>query len=153
LKLAAALLLGCALGAASAQEPAARPIDLKFREVEVRDAFRIIARLAGRNLLLAPEVKGKVTMDLTGVDPLKAIDLIAAVNRYEVLVKDGVTVVGDPATMAHVRGAGAMQIIPLRYGNAAELAEKLSKLFKGKLEILADPRTNSLLISRPGAGK
>ncbi|MBI3891506.1 MAG: hypothetical protein HY303_08260 [Candidatus Wallbacteria bacterium] len=126
----------------------AKPVDLRFREVEVRDVFRIIARLAGRNVLLAPEVKGRITIDLTGVDPLKALDLIAAVNRYEVVVKDGVTVIGDPATLSFVRGPGAMHIVPLRYGNAVELADKLTKLYKGKLEVLADVRTNSLLIRR-----
>lgn len=151
--LAAALglvLAGCLACSVFAQPAPRKSVDLRFRDVEIRDVLQIVARLASRNLLMGREVRGRLTMDLTGVDPIKAIHLIAAVNRYEVLYKDGILIVGDPATISFIRGAGEVEVVPLAYGNAVELADKLAKLYKGKLEISADPATNSLLIVRPG---
>lgn len=125
-------------------------VDLKFREVELPDVFRLVARLANRNILVGREVKGKFTMDLKQVEPLKAIDLVAAVNRFQVIEKNGILIVGSPETVDSVLGPAPVETIPLRYGDAADLAEKLSRLYKGKLDIVADLRTNSLLIRKLG---
>lgn len=148
--LSGAIAFGAPGAATVPAVPAPGAVDIRFQDVDVRDAFRLLARLAGRNILLGREVRGRLTLDLTGVDPIKSIDLIAAVNRYEVLVRDGILVVGEAQTLAFVRGTGTLEILPIRYGNAVELADRLSKLYKGKLEITADPRSNSILIMRPG---
>ncbi len=143
-----ALALVFLLAGGAASLSADPGIDLRFQDVEISSVFRVISRLAGKNILLGKEVRGKITLDLSDVDPMQAIHLVAAVNKHKVLVRNNIVIVGNPETIAFVRGAGNVKIIPLRYGDAAELAEKLNRLYKGKIEVVADERTNSLLITR-----
>ena len=99
-----------------AHGPAApRPkINLQVRQADLRDVFVIIARFAKVNVLVSKEVKGKVSLELVGVDYLRAMDAIARLNGYEILLRDGVVCVGDKEAIRRVRGRGFSQVLTLK---------------------------------------
>ena len=123
-----------------------KKINLQVRDAELRDVFIIIARFAGVNILLSREVKGKITLELYGVDYLRALDVIARLNKYQVLVKDNVICIGDKDAIARVRGSGTSRVFTLNHSDPESTAKILRKIYKD-FEVMTDARTNSIVIA------
>lgn len=120
-------------------------INLQVRQADLRDVFIIIARFARVNVLLSREVKGKISLELVGVDYLRAMDAIARLNGYEILLKDGIVCIGDEDAIRRVRGQGVSEVLTLNHADPEAMAKLLRKVHKD-LEVMTDPRTNSIVI-------
>lgn len=72
------------------QAPAARPmihrgrrVDLDFKEVELADVFRLLADAGGVNIVVADDVKGKLTLRLRRVPWDQALDTVVKVKKLK----------------------------------------------------------------------
>jgi type IV pilus assembly protein PilQ len=65
-----------------------RKIDLDFKEVDLADVFRLLADVGGVNIVIADDVKGKVTLRLRRVPWDQALATVVKVKRLE-LEQDG----------------------------------------------------------------
>ena len=127
-------------------EAASRPkINLQVRQADLRDVFVIIARYAKVNVLVSKEVQGKVNLELVGVDWLRAMDAIARLNGYELAMRDNIVCIGDAEAIRRVRGRGVAEILTLNHADPEAMAKILRKIDE-KLEVMTDPRTNSIVI-------
>lgn len=125
--------------------PRRRPITLTVRDVEVRDVLLLLARAAKVNVLISPQVKGKMATELHDIDPLEAMGLVARINGYRAAVVQRVVCVGPAADIDDLRGGGEIAVIQLRSAKSADVAALVSKLYKD-LEIIEDPATNSIIV-------
>lgn len=74
-------------------------IDMSFRQAEVEDVFRAIAKAGGMNLLTGRDVSGKVTLDLENVSLMTALDTVARLTGLAYVVIDDIVIVATPATI------------------------------------------------------
>lgn len=74
-----------------------RPIDLDVRDADLVAVFRLLSTAGGVNLVLAPEVRGKVTLRLHQVPWDQAMAVIA--RAYQLVIeRDGAVYLVKPRT-------------------------------------------------------
>ena len=121
-------------------------ITLNFKDADLRNILRMIARSAQVNIIAGPEVRGSVTMELNKVGWEQALGLVLNVNGYTYL-KEGniirVVSAGDaekePLTVV---------VIPLSYAKSDEVAVIIKPLLtpeRGKIQ--SDARANVIIIN------
>lgn len=141
-----------------------RPIDLAFRELDAKDALRvIITDLLGRDSIIEPEVTGAVTLnvsgDLSNQDLYDVLDALCTVHgwslesRGEALVvrsgkyRTGTSVAPILSTrVANPSIQPGVRIFPVRYVKPQEIGEVLKPLLSqggalvlaGRLVVAAD---------------
>jgi len=121
-------------------------ITLNFKNADLRNILRMIARSAGINIIAGPEVKGSVTMELNKVRWEQALSLVLNVNGYTYL-KEG-NVIRVVSTENIDKEPLTVAVIPLNYAKAAEIVTIIKPLLtpeRGKVE--SDPRANVLIIN------
>ncbi|MCM2276754.1 MAG: type IV pilus secretin PilQ [Oligoflexia bacterium] len=151
-------------------------ITLQVRDMEAVDIFRLIGEASGFNIILAPEVKGTVTLSLVSVPWDQALDVvlqtlklgaernnnILRVMSLENLTREKIEEV--KASMAAKAAAPKItRVFPVSYANLEDLA-KIIQTLQGESAseaanaaamggggtnartIIADKRTNSLIV-------
>ena len=56
---------------------------LKNREIDVRDIFQMIARVARVNLIFDKEVRGKTSIEVKSIAPLRCLELMCLANGFK----------------------------------------------------------------------
>jgi len=121
-------------------------ITLNFKDADLRDILRMIARSAQVNIIAGPEVRGSVTMELNKVGWEQALSLVLNVNGYTYLKE------GNVIRIVSVGNADkeplAVAVIPLSYAKSDEIATIIVPLLtpdRGKVQ--SDSRANVLIIN------
>ncbi len=141
-----------------------KSISLKFQNIEVRSLLQILAQFAGLNLVVSDGVTGTISLNLKDVPWEEALQIvlmskglgkrqmgnilyiapvaeIAAQDEQEALAKKANQQVA-PLKIAY---------IPLNYAKALETTKMLTSgsvdLFSARGSIVADERTNTLIVS------
>ena len=125
---------------------AAELISLNYKDGDLRNILRLIARVSGINLVAGPDVQGKVTIELKDVQWEHALALVLGANGYT-YVREGNIVRVVSSALAE-REPLAVGIIPVNYAKAEELLPVLRPLLtpeRGKVE--SDQRANVLVIT------
>jgi hypothetical protein len=95
-------------------------ISIDLKDVDVRDALRLIAKKNGMNLVFHRRVAGRVTVQLKNVDPGEAMKIVARANDLH-LEPDGncflVVRIGD---ITEVTGKTDHVVVPLRFLEAED---------------------------------
>lgn len=118
-----------------------KPIDLKVRDVDAADVFRLIGEASGFNIVLSDDVKGKLTLSLENVPwdealevVLKILGLTAERNRNIlriVSVKNYTQEKLDEARANEVVNAAKPRItrvFPISYASLDDLAQVITKM-------------------------
>jgi type II secretory pathway component GspD/PulD (secretin) len=74
-------------------------IDMSFKQADVEDVFRTIAKAGGMNLLTGRDVSGKITLDLENVSIMTALDTVARLTGYAYVVVDDIVIVATSDTI------------------------------------------------------
>jgi type IV pilus assembly protein PilQ len=169
-------LLGLALAAglasaALAQQPSAMKqvglvrtgagtFTIDVEGADVRTVLRAIAEFSGRNIVVAPNVKGTVRMALRDVGWQEALRTILRSNGLDYIDDGGILRVDEASKLQQEivdresSRAKALELIPLEtrlirlnYANAAELQGALAASLTRRGTIQTDRRTNALIIT------
>ncbi|MEJ7599437.1 MAG: hypothetical protein WKG01_16135 [Kofleriaceae bacterium] len=70
-----------------------KAIDLDFQRAEIHDVFRMLAETGGVNVVIAEQVRGRVTIKLRRVAWDRALCAIAAVHQLAVTAEDNILLV------------------------------------------------------------
>ncbi|HLI29655.1 MAG TPA: type IV pilus secretin PilQ [Terriglobia bacterium] len=82
-------------------------ISLDLRDVDIRDFFRLIHRVSGLNLVVDPNVAGKITMVMDDVPWDQALDIVLKNNGLGKTVEDGVVRIAKEQTLTAEASAQA----------------------------------------------
>ncbi|GEM_PF-1281248 len=121
-------------------------ISLNYKNGDLQNILRLIARVSGVNLVAGPDVRGTVTIELHDVYWEQALNLVLSANGYT-YVRDGNILRVVSADQVEKEPL-AIVIIPINYAKAAELLPVLTPLLtasRGKIE--SDERVNALIIT------
>ncbi len=145
---------------AAARKYSGEPISVNLKDVDLRDFFRLIHEISGLNIVLDPSVKGTVTLVLDDVPWDQALDVVLQNNGLGRSLQGNVLRVATLEALrkeateqrAHA-DAQALAVDKvtvsrfLSYARAKDLVPTLKKLLTRRGDVLADERTNALIIS------
>jgi len=135
------------------------PISVNLKDVDLRDFFRLIHEISGLNVVLDPAVKGSLTIVLDEVPWDQALDIVLQNNGLDKQLKGNVlriatrnTLKAEAESVRDLEKAqnDATQPVTvtrvLSYAKATTLTPTLKKFLSSKGDILADDRSNQLII-------
>ena len=103
-------------------------INLSLRDSDVKQVLRMFADKAGLNIIFDSSVKGSVTLDLVNVSLNDAFKLVLKISGLTYYLDDNTLVIMSvSAAMNESFAAKEMTILPVRYVDAAKIAEFLNK--------------------------
>lgn len=136
------------------------PISVNLKNVDLQDFFRLIHEISGLNVVVDPNVKGTLTLVLDNVPWDQALDIVLKNNDLGDQLDGNVLRIATKATMqkeaeeakdlarAQVEAADLVTTTrTLSYAKASDVVETLKKFLSPRGVILADNRTNTLVIS------
>src|SRR5579859_1017682 len=135
------------------------PISVNLKDVDLRDFFRLIHEISGLNVVLDPAVKGSLTIVLDEVPWDQALDIVLQNNGLDKQLNGNVLRIATQDTLKRealsVRDVGKAQSDAIRpvsvtrvlsCTKASSLTTTLNKVLTERGEILADERSNQLII-------
>jgi type IV pilus assembly protein PilQ len=152
--------------AAAASAPAStgkrytgEPISVNLKDVDLKDFFRLIHEISGLNVVLDPGVAGNLTIVLDDVPWDQALDIVLANNNLDRQLDGNVLRIARVDTIRKEAEAKRAQLdavalaVPkvtvtrfLSYAKSDDVVPTLKKFISARGEIIADKRTNSLII-------
>ncbi len=135
------------------------PISLDLKDADIKDVFRTISQLTQLNIVVDPEVRGTVTVQLEDVPWDQALDLILKQNGLGYVLENNIMRIAttaklqaeqsDRARLSEARQAAEPTrtvIKKLSYAKAAELTPTIKSVMSRRGDIVVDTRTNTLII-------
>lgn len=150
-----------------------KPISLDFQDADIRSVLRLISEISGHNLVIDPDVKGKVTITLHKKVPWdQALEIILKTNRLAMKMEGNIIRVGTRKSFTQEEEALfriiqakqktkqlekkslplKTEIISVNYARAVKMKDQLTPMLSKSEElmeppsIIVDERTNSLII-------
>ncbi|MFZ0640841.1 MAG: type IV pilus secretin PilQ [Candidatus Acidiferrales bacterium] len=136
------------------------PISVNLKNVDLQDFFRLIHEISGLNVVVDPSVKGTLTLVLDNVPWDQALDIVLKNNDLDKELDGNVLRIATKETMkkeadeakdlakAQIEAADVITTTRvLNYAKAGDLVATIKKFLSSRGDVLADPRTNTLIIS------
>lgn len=118
---------------------------IEFRQAELKNVLKLLAKAGGYNLILPEDMAGWVNLSFANIALQDAIKSILKVNSYSYAMENDIMRVGKPDEF---KGGTDLQAItvPLKYATAKTLAENVKSLLSDKGTVTAEERTNTLSV-------
>jgi type IV pilus assembly protein PilQ len=135
------------------------PISVNLKDVDLRDFFRLIHEISGLNVVVDPAVKGSLTIVLDDVPWDQALDIVLKNNDLDKQLDGNVLRIATKETLkreaeqnrelakAQTEAADVVTTTRvLSYAKASDMVPTLKKFLSSRGDILADSRSNTLII-------
>ena len=132
---------------------------MNLKDVDLRDFFRLIHEISGLNVVVDPSVKGTLTIVLDDVPWDQALDIVLHNNDLDKQLEGNVLRIATKDTSQERSGrkSGPCERASrsrgychhnrrLSYAKATLIAATLKKFLSSRGDILADDRSNTLII-------
>ncbi|HYG68573.1 MAG TPA: type IV pilus secretin PilQ, partial [Anaeromyxobacteraceae bacterium] len=136
-----------------------RRITLDFHDIEIRNLLRLIADVSKKNMVVADDVSGKVTVSLRNVPWDQALDLVLksrGLGKEEMGNVIRIARLEDIAKEQEARAKAAeaakpliplkVRLIPVNYARAGEIATRVKDVLTERGTVSTDERTNVLIV-------
>ncbi|MGH7323416.1 MAG: secretin N-terminal domain-containing protein, partial [Candidatus Rokuibacteriota bacterium] len=143
-----------------------RFVVLNFDNADIETVVHAASEIAGFNYVLAPDVRGKVTVQTSGRIPQEDVfgvllailevhgfTAVKSGNLYKIVRIEGAreravpTIVGGVPDQTRVGDEIITQIVPVRYSTATDLGALLRPLISSRGTMIAHRETNVLVIT------
>lgn len=129
------------------------PISLSLRDSDVKQVLRMFADKAGLNIIFKENVNGTVTMDLVNVPLNSAFNMVLETSDLAYVLENNTLIITSAGDDSNV-SKQPMTVLPVKYVNAATLAEFLNKNIFGVKRpgyssqsiVTTNPATNEIII-------
>jgi type IV pilus assembly protein PilQ len=118
---------------------------MEFREVDIKDILRQLAKQYSLNIVFSESVKGLVTVQLNNVSIEQALDSIITVNGFAYTKKENVYKVTSQEEAA--REGKQTKLFKLNNADALKMKDTLSKVISTDGSIEADTRSNAIVVT------
>jgi type II secretory pathway component GspD/PulD (secretin) len=130
-------------GQAFASEQGSKPlVSMEFKDADIQNVLRILAKQAGLNMIVGEEIKGKVTVSFVDVTLEEALKQILASQGYVYVKTDNIIRVTVQEKLDMIT-----RTFTLKYANAEEVKVSLGTMLSAKGKVEVDKRTNTLIIT------
>jgi type IV pilus assembly protein PilQ len=146
-------------GAPQKREYTGRRITLDFHDIEIRNLLRLIADVSKKNIVVADDVSGKVTVALRNVPWDQALDLVLKTKGLDKEEMGNVIRVAKIEEIAKEQTARAeaqkarapliplkVRIIPVNFARSADVSARVKDVLTERGTVTTDDRTNVLIV-------
>jgi type IV pilus assembly protein PilQ len=136
-----------------------RKVDFNVKDIDIKNLLGAVAEISKRNIILADDVKGTVTIKLRNVPWDQALDIILkskALGREDIgnIIRvapiDTLRKEQRDAAEAYKNRQAAeplkVRLIPVNYARATELTAQLKDALSDRGSVTVDTRTNTLIV-------
>jgi type IV pilus assembly protein PilQ len=136
------------------------PYDFSFKNADISNILKFIAKISGLNMVIDPDVTGRFTCELVQVPWDQALELILKVNGLDMIQEGNILRIGkveklanEAKTRQQLREAreqeGNLEFSTrtLSYAKVKDVQPLLKKQMSPRGEMVVDERTNTLIIS------
>jgi len=147
------------LGAPGQKQYTGQRITLDFHDIDIRNLLRLLADVSKKNIVVADDVTGKITVALRNVPWDQALDIVLAskglgkqevgnvirVAKYDVIAKE------EAAKLEAVKNRQILlplkvRIIPVNFSTASDLSKQMKDVLTDRGTVSVDERTNVLIV-------
>jgi type IV pilus assembly protein PilQ len=146
-------------GGGAAKKYSGEPISVNLKDVDLKDFFRLIHEISGLNVVLDPAVRGTLTLVLDDVPWDQALDIVLQNNNLDKQLQGNVLRIATKDTLkreaetardlAKAQTEAVATVTATRqlsYAKASALRDTLRRFLSSRGDILADDRSNVLII-------
>jgi len=136
-----------------------KKISLDLQDADLITVMRLFAEVANLNIILAPDVKGKVTVRMVKIPWDQAMDIILRMNGLGYVLEENILRIASTADLTkesedQFRAKESKKkaedlvtrVVSINYTAAKTLEPTLKKSLSPRGETVADERTNTLII-------
>ncbi len=136
-----------------------RRISLDLQDADLVNVLRLFAEVANLNMILSPEVKGKVTVRMVNIPWDQAMDIILRMNGLGYALEDNIIRIASVSALTKEaeeeskakeakRKAEDLltRIVSINYAKARDIDPTLKKSLSARGETVVDDRTNTIII-------
>lgn len=136
-----------------------RKISLDLQDADLVNVLRLFAEVANLNIILAPDVRGKVTVRMVNIPWDQAMDIILKMNGLGYALDDNILRIASVAALTkeaedESRAKEAKKkaedlitrIVSINYATAKSIEGTLKKSLSARGETVVDERTNTIII-------
>jgi len=140
-----------------------RRISLDLQDADIVNVLRLFGELANLNLILSPDVKGKVTVRLVNIPWDQAMEIILKMNGLGYTIEDNILRIATMSALAREADEEMKtkeskkkaedlitRIIPINYSEAGKIEGTIKKSLSARGETVVDARTNTLIVKDIG---
>jgi type IV pilus assembly protein PilQ len=139
-----------------------KKISLDFQDADIVPIFRLLADISGYNIVVSPEVKGKLTMKLLNVPWDQALDIILKTFSLGKTVENNIIRIAPHAAFAKESEDAARakeselkavplytRIFPISYADVASIEKSIkdARILSSRGSFSVDKRTSSVAIN------
>ena len=149
----------CAAPASGSVEPNKKLYDFSFVDTDFSAVFRSVSVVAGVDILLAPDVKGKMSLKVTKKTWQETLDIICEINDLTWVIQDKYIVVqrlstyqakqkkiADEEKQQEDTAPLVRKNFQIHHAKADELVKVLESMKSGRGRITVVERTNSIIV-------
>ena len=147
------------LGAPGQKQFTGQRITLDFHDIDVRNLLRLLADVSKKNIVVADDVQGKITVALRNVPWDQALDIVLVskglgkqevgnvirIAKYDVIAKEEAAKL-EAAKNRQILLPLKVRIIPVNFSTAANLSTKVKDVLTDRGTVTVDERTNVLIV-------
>jgi type IV pilus secretin PilQ/predicted competence protein len=135
------------------------PFGMNFKDLDLKDFFRLIHEISGLNVVLDPSVKGSVTIVLDDVPWDQALAIVLDNNGLACTLQGNVLRIATLETMKSEADARRAQqeaialAVPkqtitryMSYGHAKDAMPVIKKFLSARGDVVADDRSNAIVV-------
>ncbi len=144
---------------ASERQYTGQKVSLEFKDADIKNVFRLLGEVSGKNIVVTDDVNRKVTLRLLEVPWDQALDLIVETNGLAKEETGNVLRISTASRLAQekkaqleVRNATRTaqmrqtSYINVNYAKAKDLVDKVKQIIKTGAEIVPDERSNTIVV-------
>jgi type IV pilus assembly protein PilQ len=137
-----------------------RRISLDLQDADLINVLRLFADVANLNIIIAPDVKGKVTVRMVNIPWDQAMDIILKMNGLGFALEDNVLRIASVAALtkqaedeSKAKDAKkkaedlVTRMVAINYATAASVVPTLKKSLSARGDAVVDDRTNTIIIT------
>ncbi|HTP52601.1 MAG TPA: type IV pilus secretin PilQ [Anaeromyxobacteraceae bacterium] len=146
-------------GAPAQKQYTGQRITLDFHDIDVRNLLRLLAEVSKKNIVVADDVSGKITVSLRNVPWDQALDIVLTskglgkqevgnvirIAKYEVIAKEEAAKL-EAAKNRQVLQPLKVRIIPVNFSHATDLVKEVKDVLTDRGTVVVDERTNVLIV-------
>lgn len=146
-------------GAPRQRRYSGKKVSFEFKDIDIHNLLRVIAEVSKKNIVVADDVKGTVTIRLRNVPWDQALELILrskGLGKEElgniVRVAPLATLEAESKTRAERKKSQLQQanlevrLIPVNYASASEMSSRVKEVLTERGVVTVDTRTNVLIV-------
>jgi type IV pilus assembly protein PilQ len=135
-------------------------VSLDFQDADIRNVFRILHEISGKNFIIGEDVKGRVTLKLDKVPWDQVLDLVTRMNKLGIAEEGNIIRIAPLASIEAERVAEktakeaeqeaaplVTEYIPINYSDAPAIQQHLSEVKTERGRLTVDERTNIIIMT------